>query len=857
MWEIQNGFNPIEYNASFTLTVSPLEVDETTPVAAGVVANFESGSDISLVVSPISSLDNALLSPNIPGYLGQAYDFLSNETIKSATITFNYDTAVGTIGDDFQPRIYYFNEETGTLEEVDNQVVSNGSVSAEVSHFSSYILLDKTDYAAVWNDEIKAPLISGNEGQASGIDVVFVIDVSGSMDEQGRLDTAKNAMSVFLDALDQHDRAALIKFTNTAQKLSDLTSDFALVKSYVSGLSANGGTSMYRGFGDALNLLTKANETYGYKMIVMLTDGYDDPATTFERQYADLVNKAISSDVAVYTIGVGQNVNTDMLTKIASDTAGGYHPANETDEITDAFEEIQSDTIDLKTDSNDDKIPDYFNDLIFKGELVIGNGSDEFKDVDFSKSADIDGDGLLNGEELVISVNGNQVYAQVLSNPLEADSDADGYTDYDEVNVYKSNPMKSNVSFNVKDLDYLATDSEYVSNKYLEFYENKWYGWLERGSVWIGNNVFGSNYDTTYLYKVILMEYLEQMVEEKQEANELRELYDQTREILSAMGDVVSEVAKNATKADLEKLKQLQEQLKTYSATLRATSHPGNFNTNIRPAIISIRENAWRDYTSATQQINALKGKTSLKVWQKVGKGAERVGLVLNVLDVATSIYDFYDTYAKFNAKLVGMADCVDTLEIIQKSNDAPNELKNACSELIRAIQNQSTKDWDTVKDALGLVGGKTARIVVTTTLIEKVAAANPKAGLILGAVILALSIEDFIFNVSEVSEKCTCLYAISKSSSIFATFFRSAVSSGDLNGEWRIVYDDGVQRTDDYFALAIMRKKSENQMKDADEANSFLLEWLFTKIMYKVSEIEENIGKIDALKMNYVAFTP
>lgn len=49
------------------------------------------------------------------------------------------------------------------------------------------------------------------------------------------------------------------------------------------------------------------------------------------------------------------------------------------------------------------------------------------------------------------------------------------------------------------------------------------------------------------------------------------------------------------------------------------------------------------------------------------------------------------------------------------------------------------------------------------------------------------------------------------------------------------------------------MRATSENQMTEANKANSFLIEWLFTKIMYKVSEIEDNLNKLDDMKFNYI----
>lgn len=116
-----------------------------------------------------------------------------------------------------------------------------------------------------------------------------------------------------------------------------------------------------------------------------------------------------------------------------------------------------------------------------------------------------------------------------------------------------------------------------------------------------------------------------------------------------------------------------------------------------------------------------------------------------------------------------------------------------------------------------------------------------------------ALDLTDFVFNMGDVAEQCACLYAISKSATILAKDFRSTISNGDKVENWTIIYDDYASAADDYFALTIMRATSENQMTEANKANSFLIEWLFTKIMYKVSEIEDNLDKLEDLKYKYV----
>ena len=81
------------------------------------------------------------------------YNFSVRGDIAHAEITFEFDETL-LKNKDFSPALYYFDEEKQLLLELDNQVVSGNTVSATVEHFSSYILLDKTEFYAVWQHEL-------------------------------------------------------------------------------------------------------------------------------------------------------------------------------------------------------------------------------------------------------------------------------------------------------------------------------------------------------------------------------------------------------------------------------------------------------------------------------------------------------------------------------------------------------------------------------------------------------------------------------------------------------------------------------------------------------------------------------
>lgn len=503
-WEVYYGFDPLTFNSSFEITEGSSDVSLENPVSA-VVDVTVSGDQLGTVeVATVGASENPRLSPMIAGYLGRAVELSAEGNIESATLSMYYDSSLGTLGEEFQPRIYYFNEETGGVEELPDQTVTEGCVSVKLNHFSSYILLNKVELDKVWNTEIKEPIV-GEEGEEVTIDVAFVCDTSGSM-RNGRIDVAQASITEFIDALEEKDRGALIDFDDDSQVLSGLTTDKEALKTFVPQLDADGYTAIYKGFADALALYENPEEKYGYKMIIILTDGLDEPSTTYDGYYKELVEKAAANDIVVYTIGVGGSVSTSILTQIAENTGGKYYTASTASDIKDSFTQIKGDSVDLVTDTNDDGIPDYYNELIKNGELVLTNGSMEFSGIDFNydregnSSADYDGDGLKNGEELLIRKDDyGRVTMKMISNPTLKHSDSDGETDYEEYGI--SDPLKRD--FYASSVDTLVNDDYYYAEALTDTYDDSFLFQLDSSFLAAINGVW----NTGELYRDIMIEY--------------------------------------------------------------------------------------------------------------------------------------------------------------------------------------------------------------------------------------------------------------------------------------------------------------------------------------------------------------
>lgn len=146
--ELRIGSDPLTAETLFTTERASSPVSETDTVSLSVSAETDSEGAGSLSITPIVSTYIPALSPASRGYMGYAYEVSAEGSLSGASLSFRYDTSLGELSEDFQPRIYYYDETENQLVELENQVVENGCVTAETTHFSVYILLNKAQVEA-------------------------------------------------------------------------------------------------------------------------------------------------------------------------------------------------------------------------------------------------------------------------------------------------------------------------------------------------------------------------------------------------------------------------------------------------------------------------------------------------------------------------------------------------------------------------------------------------------------------------------------------------------------------------------------------------------------------------------------
>ena len=171
-----------------------------------------------------------------------------------------------------------------------------------------------------------SPKDDWSEQEYSAKDVVFVVDTSGSMAEEGKMEKARAALLYGVRILRPQDRFNIISFAGEERlmEVGLIAADErgrARGEAFVKGLKPVGGTNINQSLLASLRQFSEADRERP-KMLVFMTDGLPTVDETNVTRIVDNVRKASKPGVRLFTFGVGYDVNTALLDKLAAENGG-------------------------------------------------------------------------------------------------------------------------------------------------------------------------------------------------------------------------------------------------------------------------------------------------------------------------------------------------------------------------------------------------------------------------------------------------------------------------------------------------------------------------------------------------------
>lgn len=189
-----------------------------------------------------------------------------------------------------------------------------------------------------------APGYELTEQQILPKDIVFVLDTSGSMRRDNKMQQAQDALVYGLEGLRAEDRFGVVTFSTTVNLFDDALQKGAKEQienavGFVKELKARGGTDIYEAVNAALNLLAEEPSNRP-KMLVFLTDGLPTVGVTDYTDILQKIEKKNSKQNRIFTFGVGYDVNAHLLDMMAetSKAASAYiAPSEDLEVVVSAF----------------------------------------------------------------------------------------------------------------------------------------------------------------------------------------------------------------------------------------------------------------------------------------------------------------------------------------------------------------------------------------------------------------------------------------------------------------------------------------------------------------------------------------
>jgi len=185
---------------------------------------------------------------------------------------------------------------------------------------------------------LAAPDVKVDEEEIVVKDIILVLDTSGSMQGE-KMDQAKEAARYVLDHLNPLDRFAIVSFATTTRSFSPSLEPAAQAdkgKDFLDRLEAMGSTDINRAMIEAVGLAEEVRPT----TLIFLTDGLPTEGVTVTGAILDNVAREAPDNVRIFSFGVGDDVDTDLLDQISLDHGGAstyVRPGEEIDEEVSAF----------------------------------------------------------------------------------------------------------------------------------------------------------------------------------------------------------------------------------------------------------------------------------------------------------------------------------------------------------------------------------------------------------------------------------------------------------------------------------------------------------------------------------------
>jgi Ca-activated chloride channel family protein len=173
------------------------------------------------------------------------------------------------------------------------------------------------------------------------MNLVIVVDHSGSMASDDRLTKVKGGLHTMIDNLQDDDRLAIVEFDDQIAIDAPLGQalDRPALHAIIDGLTPRGGTDIFDGLDQGFKLLGDAPASERQNRVILLSDGNATAGDVSQSDILAMSQAHVAHGIGLTTIGVGDDFDVELMRGLAEQGAGNFYFLEDPTAATEVFTE--------------------------------------------------------------------------------------------------------------------------------------------------------------------------------------------------------------------------------------------------------------------------------------------------------------------------------------------------------------------------------------------------------------------------------------------------------------------------------------------------------------------------------------
>jgi Ca-activated chloride channel homolog len=216
-------------------------------------------------------------------------------------------------------------------------VSSTGNVEFEWKLANPYLLRNDGLGDAYLDLRVTGKTLS--DVQRKPLNLVLVIDRSGSMADENKLEQVKQASVAILNQMNPVDRLAVVIYDDTVQTIlpSAPVENIGRIRELLYSLTPGGSTNLYGGLQQGFEEVRNHFRQDSVNRVILLSDGLANVGIIAPEQITAVARNIRERSISVSTMGVGIDYNENLMANIADHSGGNYYYISKDINMADIF----------------------------------------------------------------------------------------------------------------------------------------------------------------------------------------------------------------------------------------------------------------------------------------------------------------------------------------------------------------------------------------------------------------------------------------------------------------------------------------------------------------------------------------